>query len=204
MGQALELLESQRAVVDCRLHTEAVFHQVLLARQVAAVHRTYLRYSHMALVDYGKIVFREIIEQAEGTHPGFAAVEIAAVILDAGTVAYLANHLDVVRCAGFKAVGLKGFTLGVEITDLLAEVNLHLRQGGGLSFARGHEKVRRVNLEAVVLAQRSIVQGVQCGNSVDFVAPEFHAQNNLLVCQAYVDCIALHAECTTRQFDFVA
>ena len=55
-------LKRQRAIVVCGIHTKTVFHQVLLSRKVAMVHRADLWQGHMTFVDENKEVpFREII-----------------------------------------------------------------------------------------------------------------------------------------------
>ena len=50
--QRLELIETQRPVVESRWQTEAVFHQRFLAGTVAAVHAPELRNRDVALVDH--------------------------------------------------------------------------------------------------------------------------------------------------------
>ena len=60
----------------------------------------------MALVDNHEIVFREEIQQAVGSLSGLAAVEVAAVVLDARAVAHLFEHLHVVGDALVEALGL--------------------------------------------------------------------------------------------------
>ena len=58
---SLELLELQRPVVHCGRKTEAIFHKHGLARMVTPVHCPDLRKSHMALIDEGDEILREII-----------------------------------------------------------------------------------------------------------------------------------------------
>ncbi len=92
----LELLEFQWAVVESRRQSETVFHKIHLSRHIAAIHRPDLWHRHMALVNDGEEIVREIIKQAERTHARLTAVKITAVVLDAGAVSHLAHHLHVV------------------------------------------------------------------------------------------------------------
>ena len=64
MHHLLELVETQRTVVEGGRKPEAILHKVLLAGSVAAVHTTNLGYRHVALVDEEQEVLREEVEQA--------------------------------------------------------------------------------------------------------------------------------------------
>ncbi len=203
-GQTLEFLKPQRAVVEGRLQAEAVVDKILLARKVAAIHRPYLRHRHMALVNYRQVVFREIVKEAEWPHAGFAAVEVAAVILDAGAMAHLAYHLYVIGGALVKTFCLKRFSFLVEKLHLLAQVKLHLRQRRSLPLLGGDEKVGRVNLETVMTAQGGVVEGMEGGDGLDFIPKENHAQDYLLIGQADIHRVSLDAEITSVKLYFVA
>ena len=76
LADRLKLLELERTVIDGCRQTEAILHQVHLAGVVAAIHGTYLRDGHMALIDHGKVIIREEVEEAEGACTGQATVKI--------------------------------------------------------------------------------------------------------------------------------
>jgi len=57
----VELPEGQRTVVKRAFHAEAVIHEIFLSRSVSVVHTAYLRQRHMAFVDKGNEILREII-----------------------------------------------------------------------------------------------------------------------------------------------
>ena len=103
--ERLELVEGEGAVVERGREAEAVFHQVLLARAVAAVHGAYLRHRNMAFVDDGDEVLGKIIEKTEAVVALAASVEVARVVLYAGAVAELLYHFHVVGDALFEALG---------------------------------------------------------------------------------------------------
>ena len=77
MDKAVELLETQRTVVEGGREAEAVLHEVGLAGTVAAVHGGDLRYAHVALVDDHQVVLGEEVQQTVRTLPGLPAVKIA-------------------------------------------------------------------------------------------------------------------------------
>ena len=77
MGQFLKFLKPQGPVIQCSLQTEAVVHQIGLARLVSAIHGADLRHSHVALVDNGEEIVGEVVQQAEWTHAGPTSVKIS-------------------------------------------------------------------------------------------------------------------------------
>ena len=192
--ERLELVEGEGAVVERGREAEAVFHQVLLARAVAAVHGAYLRHRNMAFVDDGDEVLGKIIEKTEGSLALAASVEVARVVLYAGAVAELLYHFHVVGDALFEALGLELLALLAEKFYLLPEVELYLRHGGSLACRRGDEEVGRVDFETVVRAEVDVVVGVDGYDLLHLVAPEDDADDYVLVGEADVDCVALHAE----------
>ena len=204
IGQCLELLELEGAVVECGLEAESVVDEVDLPRQVAAVHGAALRQGDMTLIDDGEVVLREIVKQAEGTHAGLASVEISRVVLDARAVAHLAQHLDIVCHTLKQTLGLKLLADVEKVVVLLAEVNLNLSDGGAHALGRGHEQVCGIYLEHVMVAERDAVLGVNGLYGLNLIAPERDPHDNLLVCQAYVHGIPLDAECAAGQLDLVA
>ena len=101
----LELIETQRAVVQRRGQAEAVADQHFLARAVALIHAAHLRQRHVALVHDQQPVGGEVVEQCPGCAAGRALRQRAAVVLDAAAEAHLAHHLEVVDGAHRDAVG---------------------------------------------------------------------------------------------------
>ena len=75
--ELLELLELERAVVECGRQTESELNKVLLAGAVATVHRVYLRYAHVALVNDEKKILGEKVQQTVWSCSGLPAVEVA-------------------------------------------------------------------------------------------------------------------------------
>ncbi len=137
--QLFELLEPQRAVVLGRGEAESVLHEVLLACAVAAEHGVHLRQGHVALVHHEQVVLGEVIQQTEGPRALGASVEVARVVLDAGTVSELLYHFEVVLHALLEALGLHRAPLFLEVRDLSPEVEAYLVHGVVYAFARGHE-----------------------------------------------------------------
>ena len=91
----LELIEAQRPVVERRRQPEAVVHQVLLARAVAAIHAADLRDRDVALVDDHERIVRQIVDQRRRRLARLAAGQMARVVLDAFAEAHLVQHLEI-------------------------------------------------------------------------------------------------------------
>ena len=95
-SQSFEFVEFQRPVVYGGRQSESIFYQIHFAGSVASVHRSDLRYGHMALVDNRQEVFGKIIEQTERSGSRFSAVEISGIVFYPRAVAYFPNHLHIV------------------------------------------------------------------------------------------------------------
>ncbi len=102
-----ELVEGEGAVVEGRGQAEAVLHQGLLAGPVTLVLAVDLGDGHVALVDDGEEVRGEEVEQGVGRLARAAAVEVAAVVLDAVAHPHLGQHLEVVLGPQPQALGLE-------------------------------------------------------------------------------------------------
>ena len=89
----------------------------------------------MALVYYRQEVLGEIVKQTERPHSGLTAVEIPAVVFNAGAVSHLAHHLYVVGHAFFQSVRLQLAGFVEKEVHLVTEVKLYLRQARGHSFS---------------------------------------------------------------------
>ena len=111
----LELLESQRAVVERGGHAEAEIDQRLLARAVAVVHAAQLRNGLMGLVNEQKKILRHVIEQRGRGFAGKSAGKMARIIFDAVAIADGAHHLNVKHGALPDALRFDVFALLLEL-----------------------------------------------------------------------------------------
>ena len=91
----LELLETQRAVVEGRRQPEPVLDQGLLAGSIALVHCTELRNGLVAFVDHQQGVFRQVVEQAGRRLARRPTRQIPRVVLDAGAIAHFVHHFQI-------------------------------------------------------------------------------------------------------------
>ena len=130
----------------------------------------------MAFVHDHQVVFREVVDQTERTRSGGAAVEIARVVLDAGAVAQLLNHFEVVLHALFDALRLHRASGAFEKLDLFAQVEVYLLHGGVDALLGGHEKVRGVERQAVERLDALARHGVDGLDGLDLVVEEHHPE----------------------------
>ena len=127
----LELLIFERPVIEGRGQAEAVLNKRFLARPVAAVHCAHLRQSDMALVHKQQKVLREIVKQRHRRAARRAVRDYARIVLDAGAVAQLLHHLDVVIRALADALRLDELVVLLEPFDALVALAAYLVDGGG-------------------------------------------------------------------------
>ena len=126
-----KLVKFQRAVIEGRGQAEAVFHKGFLARPVAAVHRAHLRQGDMALVHKQQKILREIVKQRHRRATRRAVRDYARIVLDAGAVAQLLHHLNVVIRALADALRLDELVVLLEPFDALIALAAYLVDGGG-------------------------------------------------------------------------
>ena len=174
--QLLELGEGQRAVVLGGREAEAVLDEVLLAGPVAAVHGVHLRQGHVALVHDEQVVLREVVDQTEGARPGGPSVEVARVVLDAGAVAQLLDHLQVVLHALLDTLRLGHASLALEVLDLLAQVEVDLLHGAVDALLGRDEEVGGVDRQRVERRDALPGHGGDDLDRLDLVVEEHHAE----------------------------
>ena len=203
-SQAFELVELQRPVVDGRRKTEAILHEVELAREVTRVHSADLRESHVALVNDSQEIFREIVEQTEGSCPRFTSVEISRVVFDAVAMADLLDHLQVIGHALAESLGLENLAILTEELDLIAEVYRYLVNRRLRTLLCGHEDVGGVYVELLELRENDAGLWIDCLDFLNLITPEHNPQLNILERELDVDRVTLDTELTRTEFDLSA
>ena len=121
-------------VVYGRGETEAEVDEGLFAADVPVEHAADLGQCHMRLVDEEEEVGGEVVDEAPGSGPAgdgeavvggsMAARQVARVVLDAGAVARLADHLDVKARPLFQALGLHELIAVAQPVEPLRELQL--------------------------------------------------------------------------------
>ena len=198
--QRFELAEGEGTVVLGRREPETVLHEALLAGTVAAVHGPYLRNGYMALVDDQQVVFRKVVQQAEGARPLLPSVQITGIVFDAGTVAELLYHLQVILHALFDTLCLHHPARLLEEADSFAEVELYLLDGPVGAFPRRHEHVGGKYRHRVESFKYLSACRVDACDLFHFVVEHRDAVNRIAVCRHDVDDLAVHPEGTALEF----
>ena len=173
-GQALELVETQRPVVQRRGQPEAVLHQVLLARAVALVHAPQLGDGDMGFVDHQQGVLGQVIEQGRRRLAGLASGEIAGVVLDPGAVPQLLHHLDIELGALFQPLGLHQFVVVAQLLQPLAQFVLDQFHGVEDGLARGDIVTLGVDGQAWHPLQHLAGERVEVGQVLDLIIEQLH------------------------------
>ncbi|OPZ59386.1 MAG: hypothetical protein BWY88_00763 [Synergistetes bacterium ADurb.Bin520] len=120
----LELLPSQGTVIHRRGEAKAVVHQHLFSGSVAVVHAPHLGHGDVGLVDDHQEILGKKVQQGPRGISRAPAIQIDRVILDAGTVPHLGQHLHVVPGASDQALGLQELSLPLKLCRLI----FHVRQ----------------------------------------------------------------------------
>ena len=201
----LKLLELQRAVVIRARQAEAVLNERILARAVAAVHGAHLRQRDVALVDKEQKVLRKIVQQRHRRAAGSAAADDARIVLDAGAVAKLLHHFNVIVRALADALRLEELALLLERFHARIALGADLADGA-LHFLVRRDVVRRgIDRHVAERADGRAGNDVDVRNAVDLVAEELHAYGVVGgIGRKNVDRVAADAEHVALEGDVVA
>ena len=139
-----------------------------------------------------------------GVSPGLAAVEVAAVVLDARADPGLGQHLEVVLGAHPQALGLEELVLALELLESLAQLDLDRGDGPLDRVVARHVVGRRVDDAVLHLVAHLAGQDVEGDDPLDGVAEELDPQRDLLVGGVYLDGVAARPEGAAHQVHVVA
>ena len=205
MNALLKLIVLERAVIKCGGQTEAVLHKRFLARPVAAVHCAHLRQCNVTLVHEQKEVLREIVEQRHRRAARRAVRDYARIVLNAGAVAQLLHHLDVVIRALADALCLDKPVVLLKPLDALVALAAYLVDGGG-HFLLGRDIVASGIYRGMAQYPcRHTGHDVYLAYAVDLVAEELHAYGLIVgIGRENLDRIAADAEHVALKCDVVA
>ena len=201
----LELLKLQWAVVIRTRQAEAVLDKRVLARAVAAVHGAHLRQRDVALVDKEQKVLRKIVQQRHRRAAGGAAADDARIVLDAGAVAELLHHLNVIVRALADALRLEELTLLLERFHARVALGADLADGALHLFVRCDIVRRGIDRHVAERADGRAGDDVDVRDAVDLVAEKLHAHGMIRgVGRKNVDRVAADAEHIARKGNVVA
>ena len=157
----------------------------------------------MALVHHQQEVVWEVVYQAEGAAAWLAAVEVAAVVLDAGAVAQLLYHLHVIVHPLLEAFGLQVLAYAVEVVAPLVHVVLYLQQRLAHVLFVGEEVAGGVYHHLVETLHPLSADGVEALETLYLVVPEADAVAEVGEGGEDVHRVALHAEAPVGELNLV-
>ena len=203
-GEAFELVEAQRPVVERRREPESVLDQRFLARAVAAVHAPELRHGDVALVDEQERVGRKVVEQGRRRLAGAAAREEARVVLDPLAVADLGHHLQVEPGALLQTLRLDELVRRAKRREVLDQLFLDGFDGFEDPLARRDVVALGIDREPGHAAHHLPGQGIEMAQALDLVVEELDAYRVLLrLRRIHVDDFAAHPVRSPVQLDLV-
>ncbi len=176
----LELVELQRAVVEGAGQAEAVLHQGGLPGPVPVEHGPDLGQSGVALVDEQHEVLGEVVQKSVGRRTHRAALNHPGIVLNAGAVAQLLHHLNVVHGALLDALGLNELVLALEEGHPLLHLLINVLDGGVHLLLGGDVVGGRPDGDVVQPSDGSSRHHVDLAEPVDLVPEELHPDGGVL------------------------
>ena len=170
MDALRKLVEFQGAVIKGGGQAEAVLHERLLPRAVAAVHGAHLRQRHMALIHEKQEVLREVVEQGHRRAARRTVRDHARIVLDAAAVAQLLHHFDVVVRTLTDALRLDQLVVLLKVPHALVALGTDALDRGGELFLCGHVMARGIDGRVVEDAGRRAGDDVDLADAVDLIS----------------------------------
>ena len=158
----------------------------------------------MGLVDEDDEVVGKVVQEDGGTLAHSPAGKGARVVLDAGAVADLLEHLDVVLDAALEPLLLHELALALEVFQLVPQLVLDAHYGLVEGLARHDELLGRVEREAVKHVQALEGDGVEDLDPDDLVPVEPYPDGRLEVGRVDLDDVAPHTEGASGEDGVVA
>ena len=158
----------------------------------------------MRLVHDHQEIVGEEVEQRVGRLAGLAAAEPAGVVLDAGTVADLQQHLHVEARPRRQPLRLQQLALVAEDLQPLLQLLADALDGLLDALLGRDEVLGRVDVQLLERPQRLAGERVDDRQRVDLVAEQLDAEAELLVGRPDLDHVAAHAELAALERDVVA
>ena len=153
----------------------------------------------MAFIDECDEVLREIVYQAERPHAFAASVEVAGVVLYAGTISHLLDEFKVIFHSLLQPLRLQMLADAPEIFALGRHVILYLTDGLYTSFLGGHEVSCRIYGYFIKLIYECPCQRVYDGDLLHFITEELYPYGVFSISYAYVYRVASHPECPSLE-----
>lgn len=190
----VKFLEAQRAVVEGAGQAEAVLDEDFFSAAVAGVHSAKLRNGDVRFVDEEKKIIRKIIEQGIGSGAGLEAGHVPGVVFDAAAIADFLNHLEVVECSGFEALGFEQFAFVAKLHEALLQFltdalvcGFDAVGGQDIVFCREDENL-------MFLREDFGGDGIDVGDFFDAVAEKFEADGEGFIRGPEFDDVAADAK----------
>src|SRR5215218_3647771 len=146
---------------------------------------------------------REVVEERVRRRARRTSVEMPRIVLDAGAVAELAHHLQVVLRALPEAVGFEDLALLIQLGGALLELRLDVPYCYREPVLVGDEVSGRVDGQGVRLAQDLTRQRFYLGHVLDLVSEEGDAVDGVLVGRVDLEYVAPHPERAAGKLEVV-
>ena len=125
----LELVKSKRSIVKCGGQAETMLNQHFLTGTVTCIHRPNLRQGNVRFVNNEKKIFREVVNQSEGSFPCFTTCQMAGIVFDAGAVTHFVHHFQIVIGTLLQTLRFQKFATLVQKFQAFFQFNLNVFHG---------------------------------------------------------------------------
>ena len=196
----------ERAIVERARQAETEIDEVLFSAPISFVHRAELRDGDVRFVEHAQKIVGKIVEERRRRLSRLPPRDRCGIVFDAGTVAHLFHHFDIVRRARFEAFVFERFFLRFKFGEASVEFPLYALGCGDEQFVR-HDKVTcGIDDRFVQIFDRLSRHHVEALYLCDFIPIEFDFIRfvRFHVCRKDFHDVAADSEIAPLQYGVVA
>ena len=181
-----------------------MLHQHLLTRAVTGIHSANLRQRYVRLIYHQQKILGEIIYQRKRRLTGLTSRKMARIIFDAGAVAHLLHHLQIIISALLQTLCLQQPAMLIQLIKALVQLLANIIHSAFKILTTRNIVARRENCYMIALRQNLACQHIKFHNAVNLVIEHFNAHSLFTVGRRNnLNHITAHTEGTALEINII-
>ena len=181
-----------------------MLHQHLLTRAVTGIHSANLRQRYMRLIHNQQKILGKIIYQRKRRLTGLTSSKMTRIVFDAGAVAHLLHHLQIVIRALLQTLCLQQPAMLIQLIKTLVQLLANIIHSAFKILTARNIVARRENRHVVALRQNLTRQHIKFYNAVNLIIEHFNAHSLFTVgCWNNLNHITAHTEGATLKINII-
>ena len=181
-----------------------MLHQHLLTRTVTGIHSANLRQRYVRFIHNQQKILGKIIYQRKRRLTGLTSCQMTRIVFDAGAVAHLLHHLQIVIRALLQTLCLQQPAMLIQLIKTLFQLLANIIHSAFKILTTRNIVARRENCHMIALCQNLTRQHIKFHNAVNLVIEHFNAHSLFTVgCWNNLNHITAHTEGATLEINII-